>query len=109
MLHDMPVDLVPGTAGLVPGLVAVSSPPNSVATAATSLVPTISSKHSTCAISVAMLGNAAKQDGGCLCECTEKTGHFKKSQRLTRTLDARCPDVKVVHKNSLCFMERIIF
>ena len=70
MLHDMPVGLVPGTAGLVPGLVAVSSPPdsvatvppdsvatfspNSVATAAASLVPTISSKHSTCAISVAM-------------------------------------------------------
>ena len=26
MLHDMPVGLVPGTAGLVPGLVAVSSP-----------------------------------------------------------------------------------
>ena len=53
MLHDMPVDLVPGTAGLVPGLVAVSSPPDSVSTAAASLVPTISSKHSTCAISVA--------------------------------------------------------
>ena len=31
MLHDMPVGLVPGTAGLVPGLVAVSSPPDSVA------------------------------------------------------------------------------
>ena len=64
MLHDMPVGLVPGTAGLVPSFVAVSSPPNSVATAAASLVPTISSKHSTCAISVATLGNAAKQDGG---------------------------------------------
>ena len=34
---------------------------------------------------------------------------FKKSLHLTRTLDARCPDVKFVHKNSLCFMERIIF
>ena len=31
MLHDMPVGLIPGTAGLVPGLVAVSSPPDSVA------------------------------------------------------------------------------
>ena len=31
MLHDMPVGLVPGTAGLVPGLVAVSSPLDSVA------------------------------------------------------------------------------
>ena len=31
MLHDMRVGLVPGTAGLVPGLVAVSSPPDSVA------------------------------------------------------------------------------
>ena len=31
MLHDMPVGLVPETAGLVPGLVAVSSPPDSVA------------------------------------------------------------------------------
>ena len=28
MLHDMPVGFVPGTAGLVPGLVAVSSPPS---------------------------------------------------------------------------------
>ena len=32
MLHDMPEGLVHGTAGLVPGLVAVSSPPDSVAT-----------------------------------------------------------------------------
>ena len=31
MFYDMPVGLVPGTAGLVPGLVAVSSPPDSVA------------------------------------------------------------------------------
>ena len=31
MLHDMPVGLVPGTAGLVPGLVVVSSSPDSVA------------------------------------------------------------------------------
>ena len=28
MLHDMPVGFVPGTSGLVPGLVAVSSPPS---------------------------------------------------------------------------------
>ena len=34
---------------------------------------------------------------------------FKKSLHLTRTLDARCPDVKFVDKNSLCFMEKIIF
>ena len=39
--------LVPGTASLVPGLVAVSSPPESVATAAASLVvPTIYSTFS---------------------------------------------------------------
>ena len=54
------VGLAPETAGLVPSFVAVSSPLNSVATAAASLVPTISSKHSTCAISVATLG---KEDG----------------------------------------------
>ena len=60
MLHDMPVGLVPGTAGLVPGLVAVSFPPDSVATAAAfaSLVPTISSTLSTFAMSVPKLCNA---------------------------------------------------
>ena len=51
----------------------------------------------------------AKQDGGRLFEYTEKTGHFEKSLQLTRTLDARCPNTKFVHKNSLCFMEIIIF
>ena len=70
------VGLVPGTAGLVPSFVAVSSPPNSVATAVASLVATISSKHSTCAISVDTLGNVAKQDGGRMANvysnCTER-------------------------------------
>ena len=41
MLHDMPVGLVPGTAGLVPGLVAVSSPRTLSPSAASLVVPTI--------------------------------------------------------------------
>ena len=51
----------------------------------------------------------AKQDGGRRFEYTEKTAHFEKSLHLTRTLDARCPNAKFVHKDSLCFMEIIIF
>ena len=49
-----------------------------------------------------------KQDGGRGFEYTEKTGHFEKSRHLTCALDARCPNAKFV-KNSLCFMEIIIF
>ena len=51
----------------------------------------------------------AKQDGGRPFEYTEKTGHFEKSLLLTRTLAARCPNAKFVHKYSLCFMKIIIF
>ena len=51
----------------------------------------------------------AKQDGGRRFEYTAKTGHFEKSLHLPRTLDARCPNAKFVHKNSLSFMEIIIF
>ena len=50
-----------------------------------------------------------KQDGGRRFEYAAKTGHFEKALHLTRTLDARCPNAKFVHKNSLCFMEIIIF
>ena len=86
------------------------SPADSVATAAASLVPTISSKLSTCAMSVARLCKTSwRTYGGSRFEYTAKTGHFEKSLHLTRTLDARCPNVKFVHKNSLCFMEIIIF
>ena len=35
--------------------------------------------------------------------------YFDKSLHLTRTLAARCPNAKLVPKNSLCFMEKIIF
>ena len=51
----------------------------------------------------------AKQDGRCRFEYTAKTGHFEKSLHLTHTLNARCPNAKFVHKNSLGFMEIIIF
>ena len=49
------------------------------------------------------------KDGGCRFEYTAYTGNFEKSLLLTRTLAARCPNAKFVHKNSLCFMETIIF
>ena len=39
MLHDMPVGFVPGTAGLVPGIVAVSSPRTLSPSAASRVVP----------------------------------------------------------------------
>ena len=51
----------------------------------------------------------AKQDGGRRFEYTAKTGYFEKSLHLTRTLDARCPNAKFVHKNLLGFMAITIF
>ena len=38
-----------------------------------------------------------------------KDRSFLKITASTRTLDARCPNAKFVHKNSLCFTETIIF
>ena len=51
----------------------------------------------------------ANKDGGCRVEYTAYTHNFEKSLHLTRTLVARYPNAKLVHKNSLCFMGKIIF
>ena len=46
---------------------------------------------------------------GCRFEYTAYSRNFEKSLHLTHTLLARCPNAKLLHKNSLYFMEKIIF
>ena len=52
---------------------------------------------------------STNKDGGCRFEYTAYTRNFENSLHLTRTLAARCPNAKLVHKNSLCSWEKLFF
>ena len=94
--------LVPGTAGLIPGLVPTGlcrhrrrfcSRPHHLFNV---FFKVRHRKISQC---------SPDKVSGRRFEYTAYTRNFEKSLHLTRTLAARCPNAKLVYKNSLCFME----
>ena len=77
--------------------------------AASLVVPTISSTFSSRS-AIAQFRNALQTKMSDI-DSNIKHRHatFEKSLHLTRMLATRCTNAKLVHKNSLCFMRKIIF